>query len=253
MVGSRTDYLAAVEGVAEELVVAVEYFDGFRLIHRDQFAKRLGRPAAAEITPIVVAYHEGKQLVFPIEVTIRPPSPLQVAMEAADRDARGSRRTRRNQGRGDRLQADGRGEAEYVLPPPDLDSPDGMAQALLWAMNNALPWDAPRQRAGAYVFRSKQELATVWGLHGGAPEDMPQVDFAREMVVAIFVDAGWYRTVFAIDSIRKEGSTMRVSCLRVSEPCAVKNPCSVIKVPSVEGDVVFDGLEPVQPEPGQHA
>jgi hypothetical protein len=60
------------------------------------------------------------------------------------------------------------------------------------------------------------------------------------MVIALFVDAGSYTTAPTIRSIRKDGASIHVTCQMFSRPWAMTNPASVIKLPRVDGDVVFE-------------
>ena len=55
-------------------------------------------------------------------------------------------------------------DPEGLLPKREMDSPEGMAQALVWTMNNLLPWYVPAPIAGTYVFRS-EEIRTVSASH----------------------------------------------------------------------------------------
>ena len=71
---------------------------------------------------------------------------------------------------------------------------------------------------------------------------MPKVDFAQDMVIALFVDAGTYTTAPAIHSIRKVGTTIHVTCQMFSRPWPMIDPAAAIKVPRVEGDVVFEDV-----------
>jgi hypothetical protein len=67
---------------------------------------------------------------------------------------------------------------EDLLPKREMSSPEGVAQALIWTMSNVLPWHVPAPKAGAYVFRSEEEMAAVWASHSGTSDKMPKVDFA---------------------------------------------------------------------------
>lgn len=127
-----------------------------------------------------------------------------------------------------------------LLPKREMDSPEGVTQALAWTMSNVLPWHVPAPKAGTYVFRSEEEMAAVWASHGGTSDNMPEVEFARDMVSALFVDAGSYTTAPTIHSIRKDGATIHVTCQMFSRLWAMTNPVSVIKLPRVDGDVVFE-------------
>ncbi len=121
-----------------------------------------------------------------------------------------------------------------------MDLPEGMAEAILWTMNNLLPWHVPAPKTGTHVFRSQEDMAAVWASHGGAPDRISKVDFAQEMVIAIFVDAGSYTTAPTIRSIRVDGATIRVTCGMSTRPWEMTNPASVITLPQVDGDVVFE-------------
>ncbi len=130
--------------------------------------------------------------------------------------------------------------AEDLLPKRQMNSPEGAAEAILWTMTNVLPWHVPAPTAGTYIFRSEEDMAAVWVSHGGIPDKMPKVDFAQEMVIAVFVDAGSYTTAPTIRSIRTDGTTIHVACHLFTRPWAMTNPASVIKLPRMDGDVVFE-------------
>lgn len=127
-----------------------------------------------------------------------------------------------------------------LLPKRRMNSSEDTAEAILWTMNNLLPWHVPAPKAGTHVFRSRKDMAAVWASHGGTPDRMPKVDFAQEMVIAVFVDAGSYTTAPTIRSIRIDGATIRVTCGMSTRPWAMTNPASVIKLPQVDGDVVSE-------------
>jgi hypothetical protein len=106
-------------------------------------------------------------------------------------------------------------------------------------MTDLLQWRVPHPRAGRYVFRSLDEMATVWAAHGGVPEAMPNVAFDQRMVVAVFMDEGSYKTVLGVERVLHHAGKVWIVVGESSRPWSMINPASVISVPRVEGEAVF--------------
>jgi hypothetical protein len=104
-----------------------------------------------------------------------------------------------------------------------------------------LPWYPNTPEAGAFVFRSEEEMKHIWLSHDCKPEKLPRVDFTRAMVVAVFVDAGEYEKVPSITSIKKEGDAIKIlyGMHKTRMGWKVLNPSCAIVVPIVEGNPEF--------------
>lgn len=126
-----------------------------------------------------------------------------------------------------------------LLPRHDGGTVEGQARQLLWTMNNVLAWRVEHPRAGAYVFRSPEDMARVWMEHGGDPAAVPVVDFGQHMVVALFEAEGSYREVRTIQRVLQGGGKLWIVVGKAQRPWAMKNPASVIALPRADGEPVF--------------
>jgi hypothetical protein len=120
-----------------------------------------------------------------------------------------------------------------------VDTPEDSARALLWAMSEMVPWDAPHPKAGQYLFRSERDMAEVWRSQGGDAAKFPQSDFEKFMVLALFMDEGEYHQCMAPKSVLVLDSRIVVVVGQSSTPWKMINPMSVIRFPRCEGEVVF--------------
>ncbi len=144
-------------------------------------------------------------------------------------------------------------ELPKALDPSDIilarhEPPPGVPQ---WALSEpgllegVVYWLAPRCRPGRRVFRSRVEMAAEWRAHGGDPNTMPVVDFAKHTVVALFWDfkeVEDYLVHADIADLRLNGETLEV----VVDPHARAHPYSrnlsharVWRVKRHDGPVVF--------------
>jgi hypothetical protein len=136
-------------------------------------------------------------------------------------------------------------QAKRTTPPKDLlperdgSTPEGEARAVLWAMDNLLPWHAEHQSEGRHVLRTPEELAALWKEQGGKDEAMPAVDFEHHMVLALFEAEGEYTTAHNISRVLAHEGKVWVIVGKFSRPWAMMNPASVIAVPRADGEVVF--------------
>jgi hypothetical protein len=104
---------------------------------------------------------------------------------------------------------------------------------------NDQSWDAPHPLAGHHVLRSQQELSDLWVAHGGVAAEQPQVDFARHMVICVFVDEGEYEECPAIERIEESGGELAIHVGRFRRPWKMINPAAVLKVPRFDGACRF--------------
>ncbi|APR86587.1 Hypothetical protein A7982_11936 [Minicystis rosea] len=90
-----------------------------------------------------------------------------------------------------------------------------------------------------HVFRSADEMREVWLAHGGEPEGMPDVDFDRHMIVALFADEGSYREIRIITRVLQGDGKLWIMVGKASRPWAMINPYTLLDVPRTEGEPVF--------------
>jgi hypothetical protein len=102
-----------------------------------------------------------------------------------------------------------------------------------------LRWNAPHLKAGMHLFRSTEEMRRIWISHGGGETGMPDIDFAKYMVAAIFVDAGEYHTAPCILSIEKVDNRIKVRYGTMHRPWPMIDPHCVVKVAYADGEVEF--------------
>jgi hypothetical protein len=126
-----------------------------------------------------------------------------------------------------------------LLPARSQNTPGQLAASIRWAMDDMLAWDVPAPHAGMVLLRTQDELASTWASHGGAPGNLPTIDFSRFMVAAIFLDAGSYHRCPGIRTIDHIDGRIIVSYAQTSRPWKMTNPCSVIRVPRADGAVEF--------------
>jgi hypothetical protein len=100
-------------------------------------------------------------------------------------------------------------------------------------------WKAPHLKAGMHLFRSTEEMRRIWLSHGGGDTGMPDIDFAKYMVAAIFVDAGEYHTAPCILSIEKVDNRIKVFYGTMHRPWPMIDPHCVVKVAYADGEVEF--------------
>src|SRR5689334_15836345 len=129
--------------------------------------------------------------------------------------------------------------SDELLPKRDFDTPEHAARALLWAMDDLLQWDAPHPKAGRYLFRSSTEMADVWRSHRGDHDKLPNIDFDRFMVLALFMDEGAYNEIVAPKSVRVNDRRIVVTLGKSSRSWKMINPASVIRLKRCDGEVVF--------------
>lgn len=126
-----------------------------------------------------------------------------------------------------------------LMPKHDQKTVQGQADALLWAMNDMLPWHVPSPRAGTYLFRSAEEMTVIWSDHGGDVTKVSHVDFSTRMVVAVFEDAGTYQTIHVVGHVIPKDGRIWVIIAQRTAIWEMINPCSVISIPRYDGDTVF--------------
>jgi hypothetical protein len=129
--------------------------------------------------------------------------------------------------------------AKDLLPRHDAGTPEGQARQLLWTMSNVLSWHVPHPRAGTFVFRTAEDMAKVWAEHGGEPGKLPAVDFAQNMVVAVFEAEGSYREVRHVQRALQGDGKLWIVIGKSSRPWSMINPASVIVVSRADGEPVF--------------
>ena len=129
--------------------------------------------------------------------------------------------------------------SQNFLPEFDQTTPEGVAKALLWAMEGLIGWYAPHPKKGHYVFRSDDDLSAVWIAHGGNPGEEPRVDFTRSVVVGVFVDEGTYRQCPRVTSVERRGGELVVTIGWLHQNFDMVNPASVVRVAKFDGPVRF--------------
>src|SRR5688500_14003106 len=100
------------------------------------------------------------------------------------------------------------------------------------------------------IARTPAEWQSLWKAHGGA-ESVPAVDFAKELVAAIFLGTrptGGYRV--EITAARREGQSLVLDYLErrpgadaiVSQ--ALTSPFHIVRLPKHDGPVTFRSVSP---------
>lgn len=122
----------------------------------------------------------------------------------------------------------------------NMETAEGAAKAIVWAMDSILKWYAPNPKQGNHVFRTKDEMSVVWASHDGDPNELPEVDFDTQMVVAMFLDAGEYEESPGLKTIMKVGDQIEVRYTMNRSPFSkVFNPCVAVAIPKQSGEVTF--------------
>lgn len=131
----------------------------------------------------------------------------------------------------------------------------GEAALAILEILRALTWSHPHAKAEQLVFRSQDELAKVWVADGGKKEDLPKVDFEKEMAIAVFAgekpNSGYG---VKIEKVAVDQDTKVLDVLfNESAPDPGKMyaqvlsyPCQVVVVKRTEGKVNFVKLTPEQ-------
>ncbi len=109
-----------------------------------------------------------------------------------------------------------------------------------------LAWPGQHEQPGQSAYRTPDEFKAAWVADGGAPADLPKVDFDREMVLAVF--SGQKNTgghAVKIEQVIDNGSAV-VAIFRMTSPGpddmvtqALTYPSSVVVVPKRESPVTF--------------
>jgi uncharacterized membrane protein len=105
--------------------------------------------------------------------------------------------------------------------------------------------------ARRFVVRDAQSFAAIWSAHAGADAEVPQIDFDRRMVVAVF--AGQRPTPgFDVDiaATRREGGALVVVVNeaqpdpRLAVAQVIVSPFHVVSIPRDDGEVRFNTSDP---------
>ena len=102
-----------------------------------------------------------------------------------------------------------------------------------------IDWYAPQPKKGNHILRTAEELKRVWAAHKGEDKQLPKVDFAKEMIVAMFLDAGEYQESPSITGIRKVNGEIEVSVTNTKAPFPMLNPSVVVAIPKDDAKVKF--------------
>jgi hypothetical protein len=130
--------------------------------------------------------------------------------------------------------------AKDLLPDRGGEGPHAEARRITWAMSDLLPWHVAHPRACRRVFRDRAAFAAEWAAQGGDPARMPEVDFARSMVVAVIEAEGQYTESHNVERVALTQIGEVIVVVGVSaRPWKMTNPASVIRVDRVDGDVRF--------------
>lgn len=103
----------------------------------------------------------------------------------------------------------------------------------------SFPWSAPYPVAGAVALKTTAELETVWAEHRGLDSALPQVDFERSMVLAVFAGEGFFREVPCIERVKVLADEVVVYVSHFSRPWSKHNAKAVVQVPRQELPVRF--------------
>lgn len=149
----------------------------------------------------------------------------------------------------DRIRLDGGAIAAPTIVPP---TSDGIATAAsspldaprlqeLFSLDrpHALAWEAPHPTAGSHVLATAAELSRLWLDHGGCLSALPEVDFERDMVLAVFAGEGLFREVPNIERVKQGASEVVAYVSRLSRPWIKRNALSVLRVPRTALPVRF--------------
>ena len=110
-------------------------------------------------------------------------------------------------------------------------------------MENILQWHVPAPKKLNCIFRSADEMIDVWKQHGGDGSKIPDIDFNKYMVVAMFLDAGNYKRAPGIRRIIKEGDVIEIEYAYQGRPWEMINPCCVIQAPRSDVMYVFKEIK----------
>lgn len=103
----------------------------------------------------------------------------------------------------------------------------------------ALSWEAPHPQTGRHVFRTLEEMAQVWLLHGGDAMALPPVNFDQFTVLAVFSGEGSFRECVSINRLKYQPDSLDAYVCSYTRPWTVTNAMSVIRIAKTEQPVRF--------------
>ncbi len=159
------------------------------------------------------------------------PNPSQVVERITERNA--AARRSYNQVLAETLQA----QAEQALQTQNLGGT--VADLNRGMIMETLSWEAPHPQAGCHVFRTLEEMAQVWLLHGGEAIALPQVNFEQFTVLAVFSGEGSFREYTTINRLKYQADMLEAYICSYTRPWTVKNPMSVIQIAKTEQPIRF--------------
>ncbi|NJM58239.1 MAG: hypothetical protein HC857_13475 [Synechococcales cyanobacterium RU_4_20] len=105
--------------------------------------------------------------------------------------------------------------------------------------HTALDWSAPHPQAGCHVFRGLEDMARLWGLHGGDVMDLPSVNFQANLVLAVFGGEGYFRESLTIGRFKHTPEALWVYVFAYTRRWQTINPMSVIQIAKTDKPIRF--------------
>jgi hypothetical protein len=129
---------------------------------------------------------------------------------------------------------------------------------ILLAILRSLSWTPQHKDEDTMVFRTREEMVKAWTADGGKLEDMPKVDFDKEMVLAVFLGKkptdGYSVKIETVAWGEDDGKIIKMKgilapyrCTAPAQDAKVQNvltyPACVVVIAKHEGKVLFFDTE----------
>lgn len=195
-----------------------------------------------KIARLAYRVYRGESLVFPLEVSVcQSGGPLSSSTHCNIADTGALHMTTLKDAPAENIQS---GSVGHSPAQGGLFSGTGTTQTILANLSDQVSWRVKHPREGKYLIRSERELMELLAQHGGADDDVPRVDFTKEMVVVITLDEGSYERAPQIEQIQQIGDEIRISYRFFARPWKMINPRAVIRIPRMEGTPIFVEVSP---------